>query len=550
MTGPTLEEDSSQGKKPRASKPKVKTGCLTCKARRVKCDETKPECLRCSNFGRKCGGYPSREESPPPKKPTHLGPRRLLSKAMQVGPSRSPSPSPMPLPTPAVSTIHSSLPAGVTFQDEREYQYFCHFRDHTSIEFSAGFEPTLWNVLVLQACDNASIRQLATATAALNLAMGSSQNMGEFEKDSHHQYALQQYGEALKGIREMVASGQDSIRIALISALLIFCFESLHNELGRGIVHIQSAVEMIVKRISDAPQSFYFPRVKTLGIRESSRIEDDLLTAFMRLDQPTLTLLGRREDTLVVSNRIFNVLFSQEHLEIPRGFATIGEARVYLEDIRWRVLSTGQPRQLLPGFQATNQDSSNMGFSGLTLKLKEWYESSGILNASSDQSIELAHWHDAFSALLNHAMSPAGDFIFIPAVTLHIQALSTGLLADGYFSLSGSEAITEASSSRAESRFPTIHAVLRLARRMIDHPNFTKGFVFDIGTIPSLVSIVMLCPERQLRWEALDVLKSMRPRKEAVWDSAIAAEEGQRFLEDKDRAAGLDMIDPDLLGSR
>jgi hypothetical protein len=35
----------------RARKPKVKTGCITCKIRRVKCDETKPECRRCIKFG-------------------------------------------------------------------------------------------------------------------------------------------------------------------------------------------------------------------------------------------------------------------------------------------------------------------------------------------------------------------------------------------------------------------------------------------------------------------------------------------------------------------
>ncbi|KAI0205243.1 hypothetical protein F4808DRAFT_411020 [Astrocystis sublimbata] len=33
---------------------KVKTGCLTCKIRHKKCDETRPACLRCSSTGRQC----------------------------------------------------------------------------------------------------------------------------------------------------------------------------------------------------------------------------------------------------------------------------------------------------------------------------------------------------------------------------------------------------------------------------------------------------------------------------------------------------------------
>ncbi|KAH8652131.1 hypothetical protein BX600DRAFT_501477 [Xylariales sp. PMI_506] len=42
---------------------KVRTGCLTCKIRKVKCDETKPACSRCTSTGRKCDGYAVGEAS-------------------------------------------------------------------------------------------------------------------------------------------------------------------------------------------------------------------------------------------------------------------------------------------------------------------------------------------------------------------------------------------------------------------------------------------------------------------------------------------------------
>ncbi|CAE6504180.1 unnamed protein product [Rhizoctonia solani] len=37
--------------------PRSSTGCLTCKCRRKKCDETKPKCLRCQKSGLECSGY-------------------------------------------------------------------------------------------------------------------------------------------------------------------------------------------------------------------------------------------------------------------------------------------------------------------------------------------------------------------------------------------------------------------------------------------------------------------------------------------------------------
>ncbi|KAI8716096.1 Zn(2)-C6 fungal-type domain-containing protein [Fusarium sp. LHS14.1] len=43
----------------RKFKPKAKTGCHTCRIRRVKCDEARPACRRCMSTDRVCDGYPS-----------------------------------------------------------------------------------------------------------------------------------------------------------------------------------------------------------------------------------------------------------------------------------------------------------------------------------------------------------------------------------------------------------------------------------------------------------------------------------------------------------
>ncbi|KAI0540146.1 hypothetical protein GGR58DRAFT_461749 [Xylaria digitata] len=43
--------------KRRATHAKARTGCLTCKRRKVKCDEAKPTCARCIKSGHRCAGY-------------------------------------------------------------------------------------------------------------------------------------------------------------------------------------------------------------------------------------------------------------------------------------------------------------------------------------------------------------------------------------------------------------------------------------------------------------------------------------------------------------
>lgn len=56
--------------------------------RRVKCDETKPECRRCQNFGCTCDGYES-----PDRRVSRTVPRRLLvprtQSVVQIQPQRS-----------------------------------------------------------------------------------------------------------------------------------------------------------------------------------------------------------------------------------------------------------------------------------------------------------------------------------------------------------------------------------------------------------------------------------------------------------------------------
>jgi hypothetical protein len=51
---PRLGSCPAPTRRKRRTLPKVRTGCLTCKFRRVKCGEERPSCLRCINFGTSC----------------------------------------------------------------------------------------------------------------------------------------------------------------------------------------------------------------------------------------------------------------------------------------------------------------------------------------------------------------------------------------------------------------------------------------------------------------------------------------------------------------
>ncbi|CAG8949082.1 hypothetical protein HYFRA_00002211 [Hymenoscyphus fraxineus] len=486
MRSPASSVESLSTKRPRASKPKVKTGCITCKYV-INCRLRARALHGLNDFARMFLNNPlldlvfvalTLEESVKDiqQKRKHLRLKlqlfrshgdyypnlwlhrdhrlRFLRQCSQQCCYRQ-----------LKLTFQPIVPAGVIFQDEKEYHYFCHFHDITSFELSSGFDPSLWNVTVLEACDIHSVRQLVVATAALSVATGKS-------APDIREYALNKYGEALVGIREM----------------------SISAEFERAASHVHSAIEMIVDRISEAPQDFYFPGTTALGIK----------------DRPSLAILIGRTESQPVVSRLFNLLFAEEHLEIPRGFATIAEARIYLQDISWRITNTSQPPESLGGTR--NGEGA-----------------SGLLETASNLSFELAHWHDAFSPILNDAMSPLGKNLFISAVILHVQALSADLIASGRFSTTGPPYSLDDDDD--EEGFPAVHAIITLSRRLLSHPNFLKTFVFDLGIIPSLVSIWISCPVQQFKVEAIEVLESMQPRREGVWDSRNAASAGRTYLE-------------------
>ena len=210
------------------------------------------------------------------------------------------------------------LPITTPFQDGREYMYFRHFQQETALELSGHFDASLWNHVVLQACQNEpSVCRLTASIGALNKAtMLRAMNHYEEEANSHYQYALQQYGRALKGIQVLISASQrrDSARIALITSLLIYCFENLYGELDSAIAHIESALQLMHKELSHASRRYRHLQ----NISPTPALEHDLVAVFVRLDNallstpnsPRTKIIGSR----VVEPGILDIIRSSMHV--------------------------------------------------------------------------------------------------------------------------------------------------------------------------------------------------------------------------------------------
>lgn len=106
------------GQRKRAFKPKARTGCLTCKIRRLKCDEGKPHCYKCISSGRECEGYAP----------------DLRQQYLRVSGIRLDS-----------LISNPSTPVGDGPRDTRSYQFFF---ERTLIDFTKTFANPLWTAII------------------------------------------------------------------------------------------------------------------------------------------------------------------------------------------------------------------------------------------------------------------------------------------------------------------------------------------------------------------------------------------------------------------
>lgn len=185
--------------------------------RRIKCDEFKPTCKRCSSTGRQCGGvgYTEGVHNSEPITPT--------SETLAM--SRSPESTPLSSPTIYLPSLHSLQLA----QERRSFQFFT---DRTVIDIANGLDTKFWHNwkrhLLQAAYHEPAVRHAAVALAALHeqFELGERSDLETGLINCDNQFALQQYVTAIGLLRNPIRKKKGKIAdVALITCILFVCFE-------------------------------------------------------------------------------------------------------------------------------------------------------------------------------------------------------------------------------------------------------------------------------------------------------------------------------------
>lgn len=233
-------------KRTRESTSKVRTGCSTCKARRVKCDEAKPICRRCAVGNRKC------EYNTALAAPTR---RNVIT--VYLPPVQS-------QPTFFVNT------RGLEF-----------FHQNLAANLDGQFDSSFWSKLVLQLSHSEpSVRHAVSAISNIYRDVESSlRHPAGFV--SANPEAQQEWNRAIRSLSDRIQAHPNSNLVPLVCCLLFTCIDFLRGNVESSLLHVQSGLNIlaVVRRNSHADHDLGSDMSKS----DLQTIEDHVVPVFAGL---------------------------------------------------------------------------------------------------------------------------------------------------------------------------------------------------------------------------------------------------------------------------
>jgi hypothetical protein len=452
---------------------KTKSGCITCKIRRIKCDEAKPACVRCSSTGRKCDGY---------RQATSTAPRPRSSSPLPVertDDSRAASIRPL-TPSPAVE------PRSIISQGEHRALDFFHHAVAPAI--TGGILPaadqSFWTHIVLQlGTKEPAVRHAASAIATLYEAFSTDPESRPEGRDDG--FALVQYNASIKALVRFTTASNDQ-DVVLVVCVLLICAEFLQGNVSAAIEHCRHGIQML--------------NSMSLETSSSAWIKDNLLRVFWRLS-------------------VFPFFFGATPTTFPR-----------LEVEAASVLHTAS----VPKDDKDSLDVLQTRLDVLITKAIRFVRAADefrldpskpvprpIISHQRELRLALTEWRTRFETLLHaNTVAPSSSALAM----LEMKSLVAVIWVD--VALEYSETAYDAHLEK----FKTIvdRATLALPD-IIANPR--PKFTFEMGFLPLLYFVAIKCRSLQTRVAALRLMRGMSAGRENLWDTHVMAAVARQVIE-------------------
>jgi hypothetical protein len=465
--------------------------------RRVKCDEAKPECERCTSTGRKCDGY----VIPKPKKDAP----KLRANVRELALGRA-----------------LNWEQG----DSSERRAIDYFRCHTAPGVASYFDIEFWNHLVLAVSQSEpAVRHALVAVGTLNerrdkylrevtysksIVIDHPIETGatfHCEQEQHNDpFALSQYNKAIAHLANAMNSpSSNSIDTALLVCILFVCVECLRGDYAPALKHFQGGMSIALAAAGKGGPNCR--ATQPTGLREK------LMPFFNRLEL-LCQLYGQRPEY------IYGLSPSQA---LPDAFNSIVEARdsiVHLMNISIRLIHSTKFRRYKS-----------------QITLDDIVQYNDVVSC-------LSTWRTTLDRFL--ATAPPSSHLTEAATILEIQRIVT---------LTWLNRALVPEESAADADMALYEQAVRLAEslQISDQKTPTTSskatlppstFLFDMEIVSPLYLVAIKCRDPSIRRRAIAVLRHT-VRREGLWDSVKAAAIAERVMQIEEK--GLPTLDGSVL---
>ena len=204
---------------------RVRTGCITCRKRRIKCDEARPTCDRCRNANFRCEGYEGpRSVHNEISSPRNASQAVVKSQCLPTPPSSSPRPD-----TFSLNRVEE-LPWRQTNWRSEQLPLYHHFVTSTVIRLFSADHVSFWRDRVAQMSFGVEgvYEALLAVGAAHRASLLSCSKINFQEVRRLRVHGLRAYGRALKLLAADIQGqreGRTDPEAVLIVLLLCTYFE-------------------------------------------------------------------------------------------------------------------------------------------------------------------------------------------------------------------------------------------------------------------------------------------------------------------------------------
>ncbi|OTB07879.1 hypothetical protein M426DRAFT_317778 [Hypoxylon sp. CI-4A] len=497
----------------RASKPKVRTGCISCKRRHVKCDEGKPSCAECDRLGLMCEGY-----APPKTKITMSRPERLLlpkPKPLIQGPIGTTEAPPQP-----VNYLPAAVPMpSFRFESSEDDQwYFTLFRDQIVQELSPYYQSSFWSQTSLRdstvnKCIHHSILSIgAYGRALMDLKNESSVN-GRVSRtwwpssvpNRHQQAALAHHDKALSHLQSTIRSCGIDGRLTMVATLLFIVFENMQGNYHSSGSLIRSGIKVLTNIRNQGMDSRSILRRQWHRYLTTPQDEVDEMTNMFARHSIASAYLPFSHGKFA-----YHMLFNEEDDDDDMN---LGTAEPFTFTI---------PRTINEARQIWDY---------LALQLADFQNKVAWHNQNPDYDFDspAAYREQAvYLALLNDLGVGLDSLLFSPVSMRESQGLELLRLHHTIAVISVSCCL-DASEMLYDEFLPQFEDVIQRCRLFAkfasaDTPanKVRVGFTNEAGTLPLLAFVGAKCRTARVRASAVELMGSAGGR-EGIWDSSSLA---------------------------